>query len=385
MKILFTAAQMSDPLRFYREMLEGLNALPDVSIDFFDEQAKDVDIVLLMGIDPAVHAVRQKHPQARIGLVDPRRAEGETLDADFVVVQGLEQENWFSNYYLDLFRYDFHPVVSCQPRTHRDTETLVVGYHGNKVHLQTMFPHVTTALEQLGRERAVELRAFYNMEDHGELDPRLLPEGVRFVPRPWRWEMFESEFDEIDIGVVPNLIPIRRGERARRRIVTCPPLFNEHPTDYLMRFKGTSNIGRLYPFACRGVPVVADLFPSACQLIEHGHDGMLAGSAGMWYRSMCFLAASPQRREEMGQRMLEKYWRTGTPEVLNPGLAAFLREMLDREPRHSPAAFSVASNRLNETSFSRAATQERRRRRGRSLAALALRRSLLPGAVPRNQ
>ena len=364
MKVLFTASRITDQLGFYIDMLTGLNDEPDVTIAFNRDDFENHDVLLLMGVDPPVREARRRNPRARVGVVDPRRYEGETLEADFAIVQGLEQENWFSDYYLDLFRYDFHPVGPCLPRTHLDVSPIVIGYHGNKVHLHTMFPAVTTALEQLAGEMAVELRAYFDIETHGELDHELLPRGVRVEQRQWRWDVFDDEFDEIDIGIVPNTIPIGQPQRARRAAVTAQPLFNQHETDYLLRFKGTSNAARAYPFARRGIPVVADLYPSACHFIEHGVSGMLGGSAGMWYRSLRELACSAQRREAMGRRLMRAYQHTMTPEALNPRLAAFLREVCGREPRAAPPAFQNASSRLQGRGFRRATARERRRRRG---------------------
>lgn len=360
MKVLFTAAKRTDTLGFYVSMLEGLGALPGVSIRFFEEDYENYDVVLLMGVDPDVAGVRRRNPAGRVGVVDPRRAEGSTIEGDFLIAQGLEQENAFSDYYLDVYRYEFHPPGVCDARTHAQRSPLVIGYHGNKVHLHTMYPALTSALEALAEERAVELRAYYDAASLGPVDARLLPRGVRFEARQWRWDVFDREFGEIDIGVVPNAIPIGREDRVRRAGRTAPALFNEADTDYVVRYKNTSNIARLYPFARRGVPVVADLYPSACHFIEHGVDAMIGGSAGMWYRSLRALADSAERRTEIAGRMLEKYRRRASPEAMNAGLAAFLRELLERPARRAPASLAASPRRLVEPALAGAEKAERR-------------------------
>lgn len=356
LKILFFTEARQDQIKFYIEMLQGLNNFENIQFEFDTnrEDFNDYSAVLLMYSDceKYLEKIRKDAPLCKIGIVDPRKAEGNILNGDFVVAQGIEEENWFSDFYLDIFRYDFHPVNPCTLKQHRDKNKIIIGTHGNKIHLHTMYPYLTSAIEALALDFEVEFRAYYNIKEHGTVDFDLFPSGnVDFKEIQWSWDIFQKSLPEVDIGVVPNLIPIKDLENAKKSIESYPALFKEHTTDNLVRYKGTSNIGRLYPFAQLGIPVVADLFPSSCNAIESGVTGFFGGSAGMWYRSLHKLASSAELRQNIGKNMQEQYLTTATSQIFNYNFVKFLREICSRPKVSLPKDLAKSYERLNDHTF----------------------------------
>ncbi|MBN1167434.1 MAG: hypothetical protein JXA44_09950 [Methanospirillaceae archaeon] len=354
LRILFFTEAQQDQINFYIEMLQGLNACENVQFEVNRDDFWRYDVILLMYSDceKYLEKIREQAPHSKIGVVDPRKAEGEILKGDFAVVQGLEEENWFSDYYYDIFRYDFHPINPCTIKQHHDKDEIIIGTHGNKIHLHTMYPYLSNAIEALALDFKVEFRAYYNIKEFGTVDIELFPSGnVDFKEIQWSRDIFRKSLSEVDIGVVPNLIPIRDVQKMKRSITSYPALFNEHETDNLVRYKGTSNIGRLYPFAQLGIPVVADLYPSSCCAIEPGVTGFFGGSAGMWYRSLKVLASSAELRQKIGQNMQNQYLKTATPEVFNRKFVPFLRGLWHNPQIPIPQGLAQSHEQLRDSTF----------------------------------
>ena len=111
MRILFTTEYREQHYTIQAvEMLKGLNDVEDIRIDFFNKESQAYDVILFMGYDPEVSQARAAYPDARIGVIDPRRVTEDIIQADFIVTQGIEETNWFSDYALDICRYDIYPI-----------------------------------------------------------------------------------------------------------------------------------------------------------------------------------------------------------------------------------------------------------------------------------
>jgi hypothetical protein len=165
---------------------------------------------------------------------------------------------------------------------------------------------VRAALEELGRRRPVELVAIYNVAARGRAtlgmpDSRLVDvRHVQLAPATAAdgtvSDTILQELCRVDVGIVPNLLPVHGGVRALRGTASLEPWLAYEPFDHLVRFKASSNPGRLYPFARLGVPVVADLTPSLAQFVLDGVSGFLAGSARGWLQGLEALADDPVLR-----------------------------------------------------------------------------------------
>ena len=108
-----------------------------------------------------------------------------------------------------------------------------------------------------------------------------------------------DELAGVDVGIVPNLLPIHDPRRALRRTASLEPSLAYEPYDYLLRLKASSNPGRMYPFARLGIPVVADLTPSLAQFVLDGVSGFLAASPQGWLDALERLAEEPALRSSM--------------------------------------------------------------------------------------
>lgn len=306
-----------------------LNELEGVSIDFYNRNYTDYDVVLFMGYDPCVSEARAANPSIKIGVIDLRPGSLDaSLGADFVVANGLEMQDWLSDYFENIFIYPIYPLIKAPKKLHAQREPLLIGYHGNKVHLAAIMPYVTAALERLSEHQTLELWAVYDIRSLGEMSFELCdPKKVKIRYFQWEEDVYEKVISQVDIGIVPNLISLKDEALAKKQVLPFSPLFQTHESDYLMRFKNTTNAGRVYVFSQLGIPVVAGMSPSAAQAIQHGINGFLAFGAGAWYHGLKKLADSAELRNKFGSQLYDDFHANVSVNALNYKLIEFINSL----------------------------------------------------------
>lgn len=298
------------------------------------------DVAIFLGYDHELEAARRANPSIRVGLSDPKQSRQEWIDAartaDFLLVSSVEQREAFLRLNRNVFVLYMFPLIEARERVHAAAEPLLVGYHGNRVHLESMRGGLQLALEELGRRRPTELVAVYDVAGKGQASAACLPDPSVVQTRHVQWspEALVGELSRVDVGVVPNLLPLRDVRGALRRTALHEPWLAYEPFDHLVRFKASSNPNRLYPFARLGVPVVADLTPSFAQFVLDGVSGLLAHSPRGWFEALERLASSPALRTSLATELRSRIDAAAGRQA--PDLVAFLAEA----PRDRP--FMVA-------------------------------------------
>ena len=279
------------------------------------------DVAVFMAYDHELERARAEQPGIRVALADPKLGSADLVRdaarADVLIVSSVEQRDAFLRVNRNAVVWSMFPLVDAEEREHRAKEPVVIGYHGNRVHLEAMARGLKQALEELGRRRAVELHAIYDLERLGRA--RIgVPDGRAIFVRHVQWTpRYADALREVDIGIVPNELPVRDRLDVLERAAYPDGELAYEPFDHLLRFKVSTNAGRVYPFARLGIPVVADFAPSAAQLVEDGVSGFLASSAAGWYEALEALVDSPElrarlagelrrRADERGRRDLEE-------------------------------------------------------------------------------
>jgi len=333
MRILFTTgARESVSTQLNAPNYARLNDLEGVTIDFYNHNYADYDVVLFMGYDPRVAEARNARPSLKIGVIDPRPVGMEqAVGADFVIANGLEMQDWLADYFENIFIYPIYPQVNSSRRKHAQSSPLIIGYHGNKVHLASAVPYLTAALDALSRDYNLELWVVYDIRSLGELPTEFFQlKNIKIRYFQWEQDVYERVISKVDIGVVPNLIPLKNESWSRSYAIPFSPYVSHHESDYLIRFKNTTNAGRIYVFSQLAIPVVAGMAPSAVQAIQHGVNGYLAFGAGGWYHGLKNLADSVELRQQMGELLYASFQENFSPGVLNQRLVRFLTDLPTR-------------------------------------------------------
>ncbi|HEX7076604.1 MAG TPA: glycosyltransferase [Hyphomicrobiaceae bacterium] len=343
MRILLTTEQTQAISTLINlENLRRLNEIDGVTFTAFRQDYKNFDVILFMGYDPRVSEARTVNPAAKIGVVDIRPGTLEAArGADFLVSNGPEMSAMAARYFSNVFEYPIFHEAKKQERAPANEKPVIVTYHGNRAHATSMFPHVTRALEELAQDVPLELHVIYNVQALSPIPEKFLPgRAVQVRTINWHDRVYEQELAQADIGIVPNLTPMHRRREALQSTAPNDDAFGAHPSEYLVRYKATSNAGRILAFAQHGIPVIADMFPSAAQIIRNGENGYLAHDAFSWYQALRTLCEDPPRRREIGRTLYATYLERYTIAALNHRFVDFCRTL--PPAREAPAALDGA-------------------------------------------
>ncbi|MFN8224340.1 MAG: hypothetical protein U0R50_13960 [Gaiellales bacterium] len=282
----------------------------DATVNDWDRYDR-YDVAIFMGYDHELERAKATNPEILVGLADPKQSKQEWIDAaraaDFLLVSSVEQREAFLRLNRNCFVLLMFPLVQPETKVHGERDEVVLAYHGNRAHLEAMAHTATPALEELGRRRRVRLvcvtnHARYGLPERGLPDPKLVDvTHVQFEPGPPGGvaESFRAALGASDIGLAPNLLPLVGRREALRATASSNPWLAYEPFDWLLRFKASSNPGRLYPFARLGIPVVAELTPSLAQFVDDGVSGALVATPEGWFEALERLSSSAALRTSM--------------------------------------------------------------------------------------
>jgi hypothetical protein len=174
MKVVFTSSNFDSPsFIFYADSFKKINTMNlncKIEIKKIEEiNYISYDIALFMGfLDKSVEA-KQKNPEIFTGIIEPRADQKNSfINTDFIVVNSLESKDYFSKFHSNLFLYYTFPEVPLGKLFAHKKDKIVLGYHGNKIHLNAMYPRILSAINKLSDTMPVELWAMYNFEKLGK-------------------------------------------------------------------------------------------------------------------------------------------------------------------------------------------------------------------------
>lgn len=331
MKIILNTFYKNAPASMF--YYEGFSKSSNFKFNIFDHY-NDFDVALFMTYEKDLEELKKarlKNSKLIIGLIDPRGSQVEQYlcFVDFLIIDSLEMKDCFSKYNLPLFTYYEYPDILILDKKHTKKNKIILGYHGNKLHLVAMFPKVTSALELLSQKYNLEFWAMYNINHLGKWDVGL-PKKVKVKHIQWNKKNYEKYISKVDIGIVPACMPIKIGTKKKSSV---SKFFNDNNDDYLLKFKMPSNPGRVITFAQLGVPVVADFIPSYLQFIKDEENGMLAYSTGGWFRAIEKLINSHSLRQKLSTNMKKTFHRYFEYKLQNKKFLHFLNNLVLAEKK----------------------------------------------------
>lgn len=276
--------------QFYSEAFK--KGIPDFDITFYDMsmRGQKYDVVLLMTYDTElVSYVRERQPTAKIGIIDPRSDDVRKYaeQANFLIVDSIEMLDYWADIAKPIIRYNEYPDIPVKPRQTPPSDRLVVGYHGNKVHLESAAQTLTPALSVLSQviDKPVEFKVVYSTSFTDPLkSDAWYPDNCNVNYQCWTPTIYHDFLADCHIGVVPNNLPAESKPTGHAS-------WNYKSDDYSLRFKMPSNSGRAIIFGLLGIPVITDFYPSGIEIITASHGGMCASSSGGWLKSLIVLAS----------------------------------------------------------------------------------------------
>jgi len=290
---------------------------------------KNINIILLFGFNLNYDQIKIMYPNIKIGLLDPRfNKRYKPCSFDFLVTQGIESSLFFANYNKPIFNYPIFPKMDLSKvTTLKQNKKIIIGYHGNKVHLNAMKNRITDALLKLNQHFDIELWLMYDKKGLGKYDDNNLP-NLKVKHIQYSENNYYKYISHVDIGIIPQLIPVKKNPLLMRFLGTFFSSFNEKSEDFLLRFKETTNNGRAFIFAQFKIPIVADITPSSCALIGDDECGFIAYSSESWFHALYLLCNSPTLRNNLGRKLWLRYIKNYSEEILNENFAIFLNKSI---------------------------------------------------------
>jgi len=277
---------------------------------------QNYDLVFFMSPDSRVAEAKNKNPNILTCIIDPKivsffdKIKSKTLwkqpimrelrFADFLLVSSIEHRDSLLKYNKNPFINYFFPITPKEKKQHTEKKKITIGYHGNKVHLDSM-ADVSWALDKLSEKYDIEFLAIYNIQKLGKWVMNR-PKKCKVIDTQWTSDMAE-DLRKCDIGVSPSLQPINIKLGLAFTKYFLNRKFPYSPDDYLFRFKYSNGPGRLYNFAMLGIPVVADATPSQCQFIQDEKSGFICCTKESWYNSLERLIGDANLRKMQGENL----------------------------------------------------------------------------------
>ena len=276
----------------------------DARVNDWDGYAT-ADVAVFMGYDHELEKARRANPGIKVVLADPKESAREHIEAarraDLLLVSSVEQRDVFLALNRNVLIHAMFPLFQAV-QLKRDVmdSPLVIGYHGNRIHLEAMVDSVRPALHALANRRPIEFLAIYNIADLGRARIGIPDESI-VRTRHVQWTPdYINDLAGADIGILPNELPLRdRLDVLEAAMYDCPE-FRYEPFDHLVRYKASANPNRVAAFAHLEIPVVTDFAPSLSQFVRDGESGFVASSPYGWFHALDTLADSPDLRAKMG-------------------------------------------------------------------------------------
>lgn len=259
-------------------------------------------IAMFMGADSDIKSAKKQNNNIKAILMDPKLKKqnyDEIMLADMLLVSSIEQREKLYKYNDNIYIYYMFPDIPEGNKIHDEENTIRIVYNGNKQHLHSFYSLFTKALEKVSKktDKNIELNVIYNIEQLG-LWTKGLPKNIKINHIQWTEENQNKYINQSDIAICPNLIniPLRRifplllknmslSNMKIKKVIRNPLsirwIFNIlglNRNDYVLRFKNSTNPGRIYVFAMNNIPVITDFAPSSCQIIRDRHSGSIVGS-----------------------------------------------------------------------------------------------------------
>lgn len=289
MKIAFLSTNVNINRGSYRIHVDNLSRYLN-SINIYSKiNPNDIDNFDVIIYDKGFGIKKIKNKLC--GFITPAADDYKLIkQADFIIVGSVEEKESFIKHNKNCFIF---PQIEkmyqdIKPKIHTKKDKLIIGYHGNSVHLNHMHYGLKNALERLSKELPIKLIWICNTDkDWIQGIPNIETEFKK-----WNIRTIINDIKSFDIGIVPNI-----SESVTDNSLNTNMTLGLYNTDLKIRFKNKSNIGRsLVLFQC-GIPVISDLTPSTMHILANPKNGYAVLSEDGWYHALKKLCCEKHRND----------------------------------------------------------------------------------------
>lgn len=282
------------------------------------------DIIVVGKGSGRAPAYKLRSPGALVGAINPSLRRAVTPGIDFFLVGSIEESLSlaFTKKPRILFP-QIEPDLISPKKTHRQ-ENLSVVYHGNLEHLQQLSKGLRRGLIAAHKRVPFELVLIYNWQSLG-FASLSLPRTISVKHVQWKLESFMADIRDGSIGISPASAPKPLVDGIRSDLPRKS--LREH---HLISVKRLSNVGRALLMSQLGIPVVAELSPSALALYPDPRRGLVASNAESWEESLVYLLESADARARMARNALDFVRKDYNPKIWASSVAQDFRTLLEK-------------------------------------------------------
>lgn len=315
MKALINAININSVVcRVAKDSLSKALISNNFVVNYDSNDYRKYDLIIFFSSESNIKEVKKINSKAIVGILDPKLNNktqyDEARNADFLVVSSLEQQLFAEKFNNNVIIYNwFSEVVlnkDFKSKYKSKKNKLRIGYQGNKIHLNAFNPTLKKTFEKLYKHfEFIEFVSIYDIKNLGKW--KIGRPKIPIFDYQWNLNNYCEILSTCDIGIVPNLLPINKyiGHNITQ-VSLKKSNYNYNKNDYLIRFKLNSNPNRFWEFSQLKIPVVADLYPSSCQILDHNFNGFIAYDEQTWFNALKSLIERPDLRNDFGNRFYKK-------------------------------------------------------------------------------
>ena len=314
---LYTYWPNSPSWIFYKELFLRFRDKYKLEINFnpkfkiLKKQDKNESIGIIFGNVENSELDDIKKYNLIIGRLEPRGASKINFENyNFIINNSLESQDYFAYSNLDSFILPTFPQYHQQNfQKINNKGTLVLGYHGNCIHIVGLMRRIYKELLNYSNSnnQKIILKIMSNKKVFKRNFPIWYFKNIKNSKNKNNFKIDFFDYDpsfmcefmsDIDIGICPQLTPFKKNLFDKVISSRMKKIFQPTNTNIILRYKETSNIGRLAIFSQFKIPVISDPCPSSCSTIGMNEAGLIALSEKQWIKSIDYL-----KNNELGSKM----------------------------------------------------------------------------------
>ena len=289
MKIAFISKDQNLSRASYRIHIDNLNYYFN-SINIISKiNPHDIENYNFLIFDKPIENIYKKNKDQKIGIITPNCKNIKSIrKCDFIIVGSVEEKDSIIKYNKNCFIFPQIEklYLNVIPKIHIKKDIIIIGYHGNDYHLNHINLGLNKALERLSKEFNIKFVYICQNKTKWEIGKP----NIKIEFKKWNIKNILNDIMEFDIAIVPNISEINQNNKLN--VNNNLGLYN---TDYKIRFKNKSNIGRALVLFQLGIPVVADMTPSNIHILGNPDNGYAVLSEEGWYIALKELCCEKQR------------------------------------------------------------------------------------------
>ena len=215
---------------------------------------------------------------------------------DFYISGSIEERDSLLKYNNNCIYYPLIETWFKKFKVHQEKDELVIGYHGNHEHLKSFIPNINWALEEFSKITKIKLKIIAGNHNGSNEKWLIGKPNIEIEQVFWNQNTIENELLDCDIGIVPNIVNLDKYTSDYIISYLDSKKKEGYKSDYILRFKNKSNIGRALVFMQLGIPIIADFTPCHFDIIKMNETGYLAFSKEGWLDALIRLKNANTRK-----------------------------------------------------------------------------------------